>query len=163
MHPFDQLSLPSGGSFIFTPCPGTKDTSVSEAIATLKAAGTNHIITTLTPEEIEKYQVQSLSTCSAEQAITWHHMPIDDDNIPTPAFEEQFKLALPILKSALENSETITVHCKGGSGRTGLVIALLLRALGWDKEKAKETVQGYRPNTITEPKRVKYYDELIYV
>lgn len=163
MHPFDSLTLPSGGQLIFTPCPGTKNTTIDDAINTLKAAGTAHLITTLTPEDIVKYQVESLEESASTRDIAWYHLPVDDDDIPTLAFEKKFLSVLPTLKAALENGEVIAVHCKGGVGRTGLVIALLLRALGWDKDKAKETVQSFRPNTITDPKRVVYYDNLNYV
>ena len=39
-HPFDTLSLPNRpGRLIFTPCPGTKDSSLDSALSTLKQAG----------------------------------------------------------------------------------------------------------------------------
>ena len=45
-HPYDLLSIPGiPGKLIFTPCPGTKDTSLEEALASLKQAGASAVIT----------------------------------------------------------------------------------------------------------------------
>ena len=46
LHPYSVLATPELiGQLIFTPCPGTKDTSVSQALATLREAGAkvNHV------------------------------------------------------------------------------------------------------------------------
>ena len=39
-HPYDLLSIPGcAGQLIFTPCPGTRGSSLDEALATLQQAG----------------------------------------------------------------------------------------------------------------------------
>ncbi len=43
-HPFDILTLDNGSRLIFTPCPGTKGTSVAEAMQVLKDAGAQAMV-----------------------------------------------------------------------------------------------------------------------
>ena len=45
-HPFDVLSIPNRpGRLIFTPCPGTKDSSIDSALNTLQQAGADAVLT----------------------------------------------------------------------------------------------------------------------
>jgi protein-tyrosine phosphatase len=50
------------------------------------------------------------------------------------------------------------VHCKGGSGRTGLVIGLILVSLGWPKDKVINAVQALRPKALVHPVQREYFD-----
>ena len=58
----------------------------------------------------------------------------------------------------LNNRSAIAVHCKGGSGRTGLVIGLILVSLGWSKDKVINAVQTLRPKALTRPVQREYFD-----
>ena len=49
-HPFDILSLENGAQLIFTPCPGTKDSTLAESISTLKQAETQMLLTLMFDE-----------------------------------------------------------------------------------------------------------------
>ncbi len=52
-HPYDILNIPQGrGQLIFTPCPGTRDASLAEALTVLKAAGANALITLMPDAEL---------------------------------------------------------------------------------------------------------------
>ena len=43
-HPYDILGVPGcSGRLIFTPCPGSKDTSVAEALDTLRATSAEEV------------------------------------------------------------------------------------------------------------------------
>lgn len=51
LHPYSVLANSElVGQLIFTPCPGTKETSVSQALATLRDAGASALVT-LMPSE----------------------------------------------------------------------------------------------------------------
>lgn len=89
-HPFDILSLDSGTRLIFTPCPGTKSAPVAEAVATLKAAGTEVIITLMPLGELHTFGATSLPDICRETGIRWLHLPIEDDASPAEEFELAF-------------------------------------------------------------------------
>jgi protein-tyrosine phosphatase len=46
----------------------------------------------------------------------------------------------------LESGEGVLVHCLGGTGRTGTVLACALRHLGLDADRACGAVRSQRPN-----------------
>jgi hypothetical protein len=66
-HPYDTLRLASGAALIFTPCPGTKNTSIEEAVSTLKAAGANALITLMPADELERFEASALPRLCADQ------------------------------------------------------------------------------------------------
>ena len=156
LHPFDYLNLKSGGRFIFTPCPGTKDTSVSEALETLKEAGAKNIITVLSDDEIESLSVSSLERDTAAKNIAWYQLPIEDDCEPAESFKGAWELAKNDLLALIEHKETIAIHCRGGSGRTGLMAAILLLETGEAWKDVKQMIQSIRPKALTHPAHINY-------
>ena len=157
-HPFDILALENGAQLIFTPCPGTKDSILVESISTLKQAGTSMLITLMFDEEMESNNALSLPTECEKQCIEWVQLPILDDAAPSQAFESQWNDHKANILDVINNKGTIAVHCKGGSGRTGLVIGLILLAFGWSGEKIIEAVQEIRPKALKHPVQLDYFN-----
>lgn len=160
-HPYDKLTLNNGASFILTPCPGTKDVELETSISQLQDLGTQAIITLMYDKEISKLGVQSLSTSCKKLAIKWFQLPILDDNAPNNDFEEAFKINLNEIINILDNKGTIAVHCKGGSGRTGLVIGLLMLQLGYDRQEVINKIQQLRPKSLKHPEQLSYFNNFI--
>jgi len=160
-HPFDTLTLDNGAQLIFTPCPGIKDASLAESIATLKQAGTQAIITLMFDEEMIKNNASDLPTECADQGIQWFQLPILDDAGPDHVFESQWQAQKANILALLNNQGTIAVHCKGGSGRTGLVIGLILLAFGWSGDKVIKEVQKIRANALKNPVQLEYFNSYL--
>ena len=157
-HPFDILSLENGAQLIFTPCPGTKDSTLAESISTLKQAETQMLLTLMFDEEMEKNDALSLPIECEKQGIEWVQLPILDDAAPSQAFESQWNAQKANILDVINNKGIIAVHCKGGSGRTGLVIGLILLAFGWSGEKVIEVVQEIRPKALKHPVQLDYFN-----
>ena len=157
-HPFDILSLENGAQLIFTPCPGSKDSTLAESISTLKQAETQMLLTLMFDEEMEKNNALSLPIECEKQGIEWVQLPILDDAAPSQAFESQWDAQKANILEVINNKGTIAVHCKGGSGRTGLVIGLILLAFGWSGEKVIEAVQEIRPKALKHPVQLDYFN-----
>ena len=81
MHPYDILPLETG-ALIFTPCPGTKNTSIEEALKTLKAANATTLITVMPDEEMAANEVSDLQSLCQQLAMDWIHLPVADDSAP---------------------------------------------------------------------------------
>ena len=158
IHPFDILSIENGAQLIFTPCPGTKEATLSDSISTLKDAGTNMLITLMFDEEMEKNKATLLPTECKKQEIDWVQLPILDDAAPNHTFESEWAVKKASILEVINNKGTIAVHCKGGSGRTGLVIGLILLAYGWPNEKIIEEVQKIRPKALKNPIQLNYFN-----
>lgn len=158
LHPFDTLTLDNGAKLIFTPCPGTKQASLEESVITLKQAGTSMLLTLMYDHEIANNNIEQLPTICAEHDISWLQLPILDDDAPDKEFEAQWLQHKEAILNALKNQATIAVHCKGGTGRTGLVIALILLAYGWPAARIVEHVQLIRPKALINTQQLNYFN-----
>ncbi|SEH58333.1 Dual specificity phosphatase, catalytic domain [Rheinheimera pacifica] len=146
-HPFDILTL-STGQLIFTPCPGTKGVSLTNSIAQLKAAGAAAIITMMPQQELTQNNVDNLGAICSELGLQWFQLPVEDDCAPQQPFEQAFAAHKAAILALLQNGNTVAIHCKGGSGRTGLMAAILMTQLGYSKADATAQVQSLRPKAL---------------
>ncbi|WP_206194376.1 protein phosphatase [Shewanella sp. SNU WT4] len=148
-HPFDVLTLANGAAFIFTPCPGTKDANLRDAIASLNAAGTHAIISVLPDDEIATLGVTALGHDIVQQGLAWYQLPIEDDEAPQQPFLSGFAMVKNELLARMAAQQTLAIHCRGGSGRTGLMAAILLLESGLPWPQVQGLIQGLRPNALT--------------
>lgn len=160
-HPFDAITIDSGARFIFTPCPGTKEATLTESVEQLKQAGAQAIITLMYQQEMDKNQANQLPQICEQQGLGWFQLPISDDAAPNEDFLSKWHEQVADILAILKQQGTIAVHCKGGSGRTGLVIGLLMNELGVNKEQAKTLVQSVRPKALSQPVQLNYYNEFV--
>ncbi|MCF2859222.1 tyrosine-protein phosphatase [Pseudoalteromonas sp. SMS1] len=159
IHPFDTLTLENGTQFIFTPCPGTKTVSLDAAIGHLKEGGAQALVTLMYDAEIQKLNAEALPEACRKHEMKWFQLPLPDDAAPNDDFVAAYNANKDALLSILENKGTIAVHCKGGSGRTGLVIGLLMKQLGYDNSHIIEQVQKIRPKALKHPVQRAFFDE----
>ena len=159
-HPFDVLKLDNGATFIFTPCPGTKEADLTASIATLKSAGASAIVSLLTNEEISNLGVTELGHEIARQHLSWYQLPIEDDEAPAQPFFSAFKPVKSELLARIDKQETIAIHCRGGSGRTGLMAAILLLERGQPWQQVKTQIQSIRPKALTLDPHLQHLEKL---
>lgn len=154
-HPYDVLTIPQRpGRLIFTPCPGTRDASLNEALASLKAAGAQAIITLMPNAELTSNSAADLPAICAEHGLVWLHLPVADEHAPLADFDAAWDRHHDETLALLDADAALAIHCKGGSGRTGLIAARILIELGFDHETAVQQVQALRPKAIQHPAHV---------
>ena len=147
-HPFDILPL-SSGQLIFTPCPGTKDASLHDSLAQLKAAGAAALITLMPAQELTQNNADNIGAICNELGLQWFQLPIEDDCAPEQPFEQAFAAHKAAILALLQNGQAVAIHCKGGSGRTGLMAAILMTQQGSKQPNQRiglgsELMQGLR-------------------
>ncbi|MCL1137840.1 tyrosine-protein phosphatase [Shewanella pneumatophori] len=147
-HPYDFFTLDNGAKLIFTPCPGTKDASLTEAVTSLKQAGASAVISTVTAEEMIKLNVPTLGSEIQIQELAWFALPIEDDCAPAADFDVAFTNAKKQILSLIADKNTVAIHCRGGSGRTGLVAAIIMLELGQPWPEIKSRIQALRPKAL---------------
>ncbi|USE36367.1 dual specificity protein phosphatase family protein [Endozoicomonas sp. SCSIO W0465] len=106
--------------------------------------------------EITLLEVASLGQEAEHAGMQWFQLPVEDDCAPEEIFEIAFKQAKDSLLALIEKKTTIAIHCKGGSGRTGLMAAALLLESGMKWDDVKTLVQSIRPNALTLPVHLEY-------
>ncbi|KMT63869.1 dual specificity protein phosphatase family protein [Catenovulum maritimum] len=160
-HPTFPLKVNElGAEIIITPCPGTKDVPLAESISQLKQAGAVAVLTFMQQFELEKNNVTEIKTLCEQAGIQWFHLPIQDDQAPEEMFQTPWQQARKIVHQLLDSNQKIAVHCKGGTGRTGLVSAQILLERGWSLADASKAIKALRPNSLTLPPHVNYLEQL---
>ena len=155
-HPYDVLDLPGQGCLIFTPCPGTKGIDLETSVSELHQAGADAIITMMTDEELAKFEVASLPDVVRKSGMIWFHLPVEDDAAPAEAFEQAWQAHKPEVLALIEQGKCVAIHCRGGSGRTGFMAAVVMRELGMGEAHATHLVKGLRPNSLKLPAHIEY-------
>lgn len=154
-HPYDVLDVPgSTAQLIFTPCPGSKGTSVSEALTTLQAAGAEALITLMPAEELARNEATQLPQLCAERDFEWFHLPVADEQVPLADFDDAWGESVARISELLSAGKSVAIHCKGGSGRTGLIAARILIDRKVPRETAIASVQALRPKAIQHPAHI---------
>mgnify|MGYP000001583388 FL=1 len=156
MHPFDILNLDNGARLIFTPCPGTKEASLQASLKTLQAAGADAVVTMMPDAELSEFKADSLPAECAALGLAWFQLPVEDDCAPEAPFAAAFANHKTALLARLAAGQTLAIHCRGGSGRTGLMAAILLLESGYAPARVKTLVQGLRPKALTLAPHVDY-------
>lgn len=159
--PRDVVKLP--GQLGMTLAPGKRNIGMNalwerdleKDLTRLKADYHVDLLVTL----LEASEFAGLKTPDLLQQIQAHgmqsyHLPIPDFRTPT-CMQDLIALVQRIL-AGLEQQQTIVIHCKAGLGRTGLVTAACLVALGYAPGQAFSQVRQSRPGSIETPEQEAY-------
>lgn len=156
-HPYDRLSIPGiQGKLIFTPCPGTKDSSLVDSLATLKQAGASAVISLMPTSELATNGAEDIGKQCQAQDMAWFHLPVADEQVPLEDFGQSWKASKQSILERLNAGQDIAIHCKGGSGRTGLIAARIMIEAGIPRADAIALVQALRPKAIQHPAHINW-------
>ena len=151
-HPYDILRVPGlAGALIFTPCPGTREATLEQALLALKQAGAAGVITLMPHSELAASGAGQIAQQCQALDLAWYHLPVADEQVPLEDFGEGWRASRQALVEHLRGGRSLAIHCKGGSGRTGLIAARLLIEAGIARSEAIALVQALRPKAIQHP------------
>lgn len=83
--------------------------------------------------------------------LTQIHLPTRDFRAPSP---EALDRGVAAIAEALATGKGVAVHCGGGLGRTGTLIACYLVTRGIDPEAAIARVRAVRPGSVETARQV---------
>lgn len=78
----------------------------------------------------------------------WEHHAIEDFGVPDADFEAVWPQLSAALLEELARGGRVLVHCKGGCGRSGMIVVALMVALGRDAGEALAEVRAKRPCAV---------------
>lgn len=96
---------------------------------------------------------------SIPQGIRHLQMPIPDRGVPDAAWEDLWAIHGEEIREVLRRGGRVCVHCVGGHGRTGTIVAKLLVEFGLTPEHAIAEVRRARPDTIETRTQERYIQE----
>lgn len=151
-HPYDILDLATPGKLLFMPCPGTKGVSLADTFVQLANLGVTAVISATPSDEMSKLGAEDIPQQCQAHSMKWFHLPAPDDGAPKPQFHQAWINHRVDIVSALARGGIVAIHCKGGSGRTGMVAALIMTEL--NEPHVTERIQALRPSALRLPVQI---------
>lgn len=160
-HPLYPLAIPGQtGTLLLTPCPGTAEADLDSSIGDLKAAGAKAVLTLMSEQELQQNGVEVLPDQCRANGIEWFHLPIADDGAPAQDFAIAWREGRDKVHQLLDEGHAVAIHCKGGSGRTGLVAGQILLERGIALNEVVALVQSVRPKALQHAVHRDYIESL---
>jgi len=111
------------------------------------AHGADVLLVLVEDAELERFGVAGLPDAAAPRGIELLRHPIPDGGIP--ADTAALRRTLDAVLARLRVGASVVVACRGGLGRTGLVVACLVRELGKpNAERAIEVTRATRKRAV---------------
>ena len=100
------------------------------------------IVVSLLPDN-EKNKLGLDDLIWSKEEVEYIQFPIDDFGVPPNNKYNELKKLISFIKENLMLSKHVLIHCNGGKGRSGMIAALVLKAM-----KEKDTIKKVRENVV---------------
>lgn len=141
-----------------TMCPGRnkKDhrRNLKMDIAALLQVGTQVLVSLVQQHELDSMKIPDMMTRVRAAGIEVIHAPIKDKWIPSRI--GILVELVDLIAERVKLGKCITVHCNGGKGRTGLVVAGTLVLRGMEPGPATDLIRQIRPGMLYNPAQIVY-------
>jgi protein-tyrosine phosphatase len=121
---------------------------LDEELAGWRKSGVDEVVSLLTPEEVESLELQNEAAHATGAGMQFRSFPITDRWVP--ASKLQALRFIEGLDADLASGKNVSIHCRQGIGRAGLIAASLLVARGRQPADAFEQVSTARGITVPE-------------
>lgn len=118
------------------------DAGLRDDLAGLKAEGIDILVTFLPKEEAEELGLGEEAVLAAEAGLEFVSYPIPDRTVP--ADPAGFRALIDRLAGEVRAGKRVGAHCRGCIGRSTVLIASLMIALGADAETALRQITKAR-------------------
>lgn len=117
-------------------------------LAVINDWGAAAVVTAMEDHEFDLLGIPQFPSVMGSQPFKWFHLLIRDSDVPDQRFETAWPSVQRVLIETLKEGRDIVVHCRGGLGRTGVVVAKLLVEIGVSPDQAIIMVRSARPGAI---------------
>ena len=148
MHSFEVFEIPLGPALLGISClPGLQG-NFSADIEKIFNWNPAIIVSLTEKKEMEDLGARDFTSLIEKEKIPWLHFPIKDFGIVD---QQQNFLWEPISKNIhqkINNGDRILVHCRGGCGRSGMIVLRIMIEFGEDPEEALKRLRKIRPCAV---------------
>lgn len=125
-------------------------------------AGVDVVVSLLTPEEQMELGLNDEASLCQRATLAFHALPIPDRSVPSQL--AAVERLIDEIVEALKAGKHVAIHCRMGIGRSAMIAAATLVALGETLERALTTIEAARglpvPDTPEQAQWVAQYATL---
>lgn len=144
----DILALTAGGGQLaLAPMPGSGGEYARDLNA-IEAWGADVVVSMTTSAEMSRCGAGGLERDLHRRGIRWEHMPIEDFGSPAGDVARSWSALGPSLQQVLTGGGRVLVHCRGGCGRSGMVVLRLMVECGENPDAALTRLRAVRPCAV---------------
>ena len=115
---------------------------LDDEIERWRSASVNVVVSLLEPEEVLDLGLEAESDSCAKAGIAFISFPIPDRGVPVSLAKTRELVAK--LEARLVAGDGVLIHCRAGIGRSSLIAACLLMALGEQCDEAFQRIATVR-------------------
>lgn len=106
------------------------------------------VISMTEPDEMRAVGAEAVGGDLAELGITFHSLPVRDFGAPAPGVQAAWPGVSKKAHAILSGGGRVLVHCRGGCGRSGMVLLRLMVEMGEAPEAALARLRAQRPCAV---------------
>ncbi len=149
IYPIDDVPC---GRLAIMPRPRAGDWLASE-IESWKETGVNCVVSLLEAAEVSELGLQQEPVLCEQAGLEFLQFPIPDRGVPRSV--DDLSPLVEMLVRQLRDGRSVAIHCRIGVGRSALLAACILAALGQPVESAWKSIRDARRLSVpdTPPQR----------
>lgn len=106
------------------------------------------LVTLLTDDELRDLGIANLAEALDVHGVESLRLAIRDGGVPGPQQADEAMALLRAIVRRLRDGRAVVVHCRAGQGRSGMVAASALAALGTAPSEAIARVRAVQPRAV---------------
>lgn len=115
---------------------------LADELASVKAGGIDVLVSFLNPDEAAELGLEHERRVAEEQGLEFISFPIPDREVPNNL--GSFRQLVRQLADGVRRGKRVGAHCRGCIGRSTVLIASVMIALGADPERAVRQIERAR-------------------
>lgn len=136
-----------GGTLALTSMPGG-DGDYEGDLETIGGWKPGLVISMTTEVEMLQCRALSFGRDIQSRASRWVHLPIEDFGAPSVDINQRWPQVSAAARQALSGGGRVLVHCRGGCGRSGMIVLRLMVECGENADAALLRLRNLRPCAV---------------
>ena len=148
MGHFAVHSVPVGrGTVALSPMPGRWG-DYAQDLGIIRIWAPDLVISMTTHSEMLKEGAGRFGDDLQRGAIRWAHLPVEDFGAPSTEVDRVWSEVSASVAQILSRSGRVLVHCRGGCGRSGMIVLRLMVEHGEHPDAALTRLRAIRPCAV---------------
>lgn len=145
---FEIFALPvGGGTLALSPMPGCGG-AYHDDLGAIRAWAPDVVVSMTTGAEMAQDGAGDFGRDVAGLEAKWFHLPIEDFGTPPPDIIQHWAEIGVDIRMALSKGARVLVHCRGGCGRSGMIVLRMMIECGEASDAALARLRALRPCAV---------------